>query len=453
MEAPKLCEPSGDLLQGRATLADLPSYRCSVPLGTRGGALTDWFACYPAVPGAILTDGAEFHGMVSRQQLLEFTIRPQGMALLREPMTRLRGYLERDWLVLPASTSIEQAARRAFARSPHLLGDAVVVRSPLEYRLVDATVLYRADWQLRGIETQVRYESMRLQAIQKDKMASLGKLVDGVAHQILDPVGFIWGNLSHLGTYSTQLMHLVDAYREWAIARSSGQVPPELEELELEVDLDFLRRDLPQVLGSVRSGANRLRAIVSSLQNFCHLDEVYPKPADLNGHLKSIVLLLQSGMAATVQFVGNYGALPPVPCYVGLLDRAFMAVLINAVEATLAQAVWQETAAGLLKDEVPPTVTLTTTMTSASRLAQGGEPVGDDLPWVEVVIADNGPGMGPVLRQRIRDSFQAGPRLGKESGLTTAYHIVVGKHGGRFELRDRPEGGVMVVIQLPLGHG
>jgi signal transduction histidine kinase len=450
-----LCEPSGDLLQGRATLADLPSYRCSVPLGTRGGALTDWFACYPAVPGAILTDGAEFHGVVSRQQLLEFTIRPQGMALLREPMTRLRGYLERDWLVLPASTSIEQAARRAFARSPHLLGDAVVVRSPLEYRLVDATVLYRADWQVRGIETQVRYESMRLQAIQKDKMASLGKLVDGVAHQILDPVGFIWGNLSHLGTYSTQLMHLVDAYREWAIARSGGQVPAELEELELEMDLEFLRRDLPQVLGSVRSGANRLRAIVSSLQNFCHLDEVYPKPADLNGHLKSIVLLLQSGMAATVQFVGNYGALPPVPCYVGLLDRAFMAVLINAVEATLARAVWQEATGGLVKDEgALPTVMLTTAVTSASRLAQGsGGPVGDDLPWIEVVIADNGPGMGPDLRQKIRDSFQAGPRSGKESGLTTAYHIVVGKHGGRFELRDRPEGGAMVVMQLPLGHG
>ena len=442
LDAPELHDPADDLLQGRATLADLPSYRCSAPVGTRGSTLADWFACYPEVPGAILTDGTEFQGAVFRQPLLELTIRPQGLALLREPMTRLRSYLERDLLVLPASTTVEQAARRAFSRSPRLLGDPIVVRSSLEYRLLGAPVLYRADWQLRGIETQVRYERMRLKGIQKDKMASLGQLVDGVAHQILDPVGFIWGNLTHLGSYATQLMHVTDAYRQWILNRQGNELPTELDDLEEEVDLEFLRQDLPQVLGSVRSGADRLRTVVASLQNFCHLDSVYPKPADLNQHLDSIVLLIQSGMAAAVKFERSYGALPPLTCYVGLLDRAFMVVMVNAVEATLSRAIYQGTEVNLNDHSGPtPMIKLSTEVVND----------GDDRPWIAIAIEDNGPGIKPAIKQSIREAFQSGPRSGKESGLTASYHIVVGKHGGRFELRDRPEGGTIVLIRLPLG--
>lgn len=438
LRPPILHEPANASLGLDAVLADLPSYDCTIEASVTGLALADWLARYPRLPGVIVVDGGQLRGVIARQQLLEFAIRPYGPAILEQPISALWGYLERDCLVLRSQVPIVQAMQRSVTRSLAWLTDPIVVQYPDDYRLLDMRSLIVADWQIRGIETQARYERMQLQAIQNDKMASLGRLVDGVAHQILDPVGFIWGNLSHLGTYGEQLLALVDAYRDWAIAHP--QSPSEaIAALEEDIDLAFLREDLPQLLGSLRSGAERLKAIVGSLQNFCHLDEVYPKPVDLHDRLNSIVLLLQSRLTVQIEFVRRYGPLPPVVCYGSQIDRALMALLVNAVDVLIDRATRAKVNGILLRPDEQPQIVIET------RVEQDAT----EQSWATIVIADNGPGLRPKQRQQILAGFSADRQTVKETGLTATYRIVT-RHGGDLDLLDRPGGGLAVVLRLPL---
>lgn len=443
LRPPTLHEPANASLGLDAVLADLPSYDCTIEAAATGLALADWLARYPRVPGAIVVDRGQLRGVIARQQLLEFAIRPYGHAILEQPVSALWGYLERDCLVLPSQVPIVQAMQRSVGRSIALLTDPIVVqyaadRAPDRYRLLDTRSLIVADWQIRGIETQARYERMQLQAIQNDKMASLGRLVDGVAHQILDPVGFIWGNLSHLGSYGEQLLTLVDAYRDWALTQGLA-LPVAIADLEDDIDLVFLREDLPQLLGSLRSGAERLKAIVGSLQNFCHLDEVYPKPVDLHDRLNSIVLLLQSRLTVQIEFVRHYGPLPPVVCYGSQIDRALMALLVNAVDALVDRATRAKIHALALSPSEQPQIVIETRVEL--------DPA--EQSWATIVIADNGPGLRPKQRQQILAGFSADRQTVKETGLTATYHIAT-RHGGHLDLLDRPGGGLAVLLRLPL---
>lgn len=445
---PVLCEAPGSTLDLDSTLAHLPLYRCSVSSQVTGLALADWFASHPRVPGAIAIDANEdMEAAIPRQRLLELAVRPGGPALLGQPLSALRGYLYRDDLVLSAGTSILQAMQRALRRSPELLGDPIVVRGDDGAYLIDIHTLNIAYWQLRGIETQVRYERMQLRAVQMEKMASLGRLVDGVTHQILDPVGFIWGNLSHVANYGDRLLALIAAYERWTEAHD---LPPsaEIDDLADEIDLEFAREDLPRAIASIRSGAERLKAIVSSLQNFCHLDEVYPKPADLHQHLDSIIMLLQTRLEAPIEFVRDYETLPPVPCYIGQLDRAFATLLSQAADALLERAVRQQTTEKLH----PPSSAAATEIPTRPRIEIATRTFADetDRLWVSVAVADNGPGLSPEQRDALQASFSTGRRSGRETDLSASYDIVTARHGGRFLLRDRPGGGTVFEVQLPL---
>ena len=118
-------------------------------------------------------------------------------------------------MLLPDTAPILTAMQLSLRRSPELLAEPIVVQTaPDTYRLLEVQELNIASWQIRGIETQVRYERSQAQMIQNDKMANLGRLVDGVVHEILDPVGFIWGNLTYVSNYSQDLLKLIAAYEE-----------------------------------------------------------------------------------------------------------------------------------------------------------------------------------------------------------------------------------------------
>jgi signal transduction histidine kinase len=182
------------------------------------------------------------------------------------------------------------------ARSRSLAGEPIVVTMPDDtYYLLDWHELNTAAWQIRGIETQVRYERNQVQMIQTEKMANLGRLVNGVAHEILDPVGFIWGNLSHLSDYHTSLLELLEAYEA-----EFAETPAAIQELKEELEFDYLAADLPQALNSITAGAKRLKNLVSALQNFCHIDEVHPKPADIHSCLDGIILLLKTRLKSEI---------------------------------------------------------------------------------------------------------------------------------------------------------
>ena len=238
LSVPHLSEGSNQDLSLESTLDELPLYDFSVESSNLGMEVARTFEKYPRLPGAILLDRGEFVGTISRQRLLEYLLRPHGMEIfLQEPLDVLYSYARTEVLVLPGSKPILTGAQLALRRSRELLGEPVVVETaPNTYKLLDIHELNIAYWQIRGIETQVRYERAQAQMIQTEKMANLGRLVDGLAHEILDPVNFIWGNLTHLTNYSEGLLELMAAY-EAKLTDGSDEISA----LKQEIEFDFLQ--------------------------------------------------------------------------------------------------------------------------------------------------------------------------------------------------------------------
>lgn len=433
--SPALIDGSLQALHLEATLQELQRYSFQIELDCLGSELAQTFEQYPLLPGAVLTEQGQFKGMISRHRLLEHLIRPHGIEFfLEESLRVLYSYARSDLLLMPGTTSIVTAAQQALRRSPELQGEPIVMQTAQTYHLLDVHTLNIAYWQIRGVETQVRYERTQAQLIQSDKMASLGRLVDGVAHEILDPVSFIWGNLSHVSAYSDSLLKLLSAYETHL-----GKLPEDLVRLRDDLELDYLQQDLPRTIDSIRTGAERLSKLASSLQNFCHIDEVYPKPADLHELLDSIVLLLKSRLTSEIRVVKQYGQLPPVLCFAGQLHQVFMNILTHAVDALIDQAVSQQLGDDFkasqprgmsTPNQTQPTIAITTEIRTT---IVNGKP----SRWVAICIADNGLGLSVEDQTRIWESFSVKKRAEKETSLAVSYQIITAKHGGKFEMRSR----------------
>ncbi len=432
---PLLCEGRSEALNLESKLQDLPLHRLEIELGCLGSQLAQIFEHHPFLPGAILVNQGNYVGMLSRRRLLEYLLRPHGLDIfLAEPLQVLYCYARCDLLLLSATTPILVAAQQALRRSPDLLAEPVIVQDAQTYYLLDIHELNIAHWQIRGIETQVRYERIQAQMIQNNKMASLGRLVDGVAHEILDPVSFIWGNLSHIASYGNDLLTLLDAYEQ------HFPVPvAEIERLKTDLDVDYSRQDLPRAIASVKTGAERLSKLASSLQNFCHIDEVYPKPVDLHEAIDGILLLLKSRITSEIQVIRQYGQLPPVLCFPGHLQQVFMNILSRCLDSLLNQAVSQEVdqefrsrhASPNLAASAQPTIQISTQVCS---LAMGDRA---SARWVLICISDNGTGLSAEAQQEILESFSIKKRTEKETSLAVSYQIVTAKHGGKLWVRSR----------------
>jgi signal transduction histidine kinase len=442
ISAPVLFEGSNKDLSLESTLQELPLYAFEVSTSCTGASVANVFEKYPLLTGAILLEGGKYMGMISRRQLLEFLIRPFGKEIFFEqPLSIIYSYARTGILMLPESTPILTAMQLALRRSPELLAEPLVVRTADSYKLLDVQELNMASWQIRGIETQVRYERSQAQIIQNDKMASLGRLVDGVAHEILDPVNFIWGNLSHVSNYSQDLLKLVMAYME-ELPNTSERI----NNLKQDIEFDFLEQDLNKSLASIQTGAERLKKLVTSLQNFCHIDAVYPKPADLHACMDSIVLLINSRIRGEIKIVKNYGHLPPVYCFLGQLSQVFMNILSRAVDTLLNEAVRQQYNHDVILEEEKPQIAITTEVISTSEYID----IPSNSRWVAIRIQDNSPGMSQKLLQQIIESFSVEKRADKETSLSVSYRIITARHGGKLNLRSQLGIGNEFEILLPL---
>ncbi len=426
-----------------STLQELPLYTFQVESSCTGVSLSKFFEKYPLLPGAILTEEGKYVGMISRRRLLEFLIRPYGQELFfKEHLSVLYSHARADILMLRESTPILSAMQLALRRSPELLGEPVVVQTePDNYKLLDINELNIASWQIRGIETQVRYERSQAQMIQNDKMASLGRLVDGVAHEILDPVNFIWGNLTYVSNYSQELLKLIATYD---IILSNP--PEEITSLKENIEFDFLEKDLSRTLGSIRTGAERLKKLVISLQNFCHIDELYPKPADLHTCIDSVLLLINSRLKGEIKIVKNYGHLPPVYCFVGQLNQVFMNVLSHSVDMLLNEAIRQQLNPESTRTIRKPQIEITTKVISREGNSSGAS----NSRWVSICVSDNSYGMSSEMQKQITESFSVEKRADKETSLAVSYRIITARHGGKMILRPKDEIGTEFEIILPL---
>jgi len=267
---------------------------------------------------------------------------------------------------------------------------------------------------------------MTYSLIQAEKMSSMGQFVAGMAHEINNPVNFIYGNISHADTYVHDLFQLVKRYQQELPSPS-----PILRSYLTAIDFDFLMEDLPKILNSIKIGADRIRQLVVSLKNFARTDEAGLKPVNLYEGIDNTLVLLNSRLRDStsqkgIRIIKDYKKLPPVECHAGLINQVFMNLLINAIDAL---------------DEVKYTDKLITI---------SGQQLNPE--WVQITIADNGPGIPHHVRQRLFDPFFTTKSIGKGTGLglSVCYQIITEKHNGRLSCNSTPGKGAEFVIDLPI---
>lgn len=272
--------------------------------------------------------------------------------------------------------------------------------------------------------------------IQTEKMSGLGQLVAGIAHEINNPVNFIYGNLCHASNYTQDLLDLLQLYQS-----DNPHPNREIREMIELIDFDFVVQDLPKIMSSMKLGADRIRSIVLSLRNFSRLDEAENKYVDLHEGIDNTLLILQHRLKPHSHFPGiqvikDYGDLPKIECYAGQMNQVFMNVINNAIDVLTEQTKQQP----LSTDTEPlPTIRISTRVSAQN-------------PYLLISIADNGPGMTKDVKQRIFDPFFTTKPIGKGTGLGLAisYQIVVEKHGGLMECISEPGKGTEFWIEIPM---
>jgi len=264
--------------------------------------------------------------------------------------------------------------------------------------------------ELEGANNEIRDTQAKL--VHTAKMASLGQLVAGVAHELNNPIGFIYSNMTHLREYSQKLLHLVDV---------AEHEPQKLESEKKKADLDYLITDLPKLITSCEDGARRTRDIVLGLRNFSRLEEAQVKQVDLHEGLDNTLQLLAGELKNRIKVVKHFEKIPKVQCYPSQLNQVFMNVLSNA-----AQAIENDGEIHI----------------STRRLANDK---------VEVSIRDTGKGMSKATLEKIFDPFFTTKGLGSGTGLGLSISYgVVQKHGGDILVTSEVGKGTEFKIILPI---
>ncbi|MEG4960322.1 MULTISPECIES: AAA family ATPase [unclassified Microcoleus] len=278
-------------------------------------------------------------------------------------------------------------------------------------------------------------KQMQLQLVQGEKMSALGNLVAGVAHEINNPVGFIAGNLQPAQEYLQDLFELIDLYQD-SFPKPGSKIEEKIE----DIDLEYLREDLPKLISSMNEGVDRIRNISTSLRTFSRADSDRPVSFNIHDGLDSTLLILKHRLKASefrpaIEVVKEYGNLPLVKCFPGQLNQVFMNVLANAIDAL------EESNKGRIFSEIkalPNQITVQTALSESNN-------------QVLIRIKDNGVGMSNSVKENIFNHLFTTKSVGQGTGLglSIARQIVVEKHGGTLLVNSSVGQGSEFVISLP----
>jgi len=400
-----------------------------------------------ALPGIIVTQEEQFIGIISRRRFLESLSRPYGLEIfLKRPLSILYNFAQTEPLIFPSNTLIVMAARRTLQREPEFLYEPIVVQVGSQYQLLDVHDLLVAQSQIHELTTQLLQKQTQSKIMQTEKLASLGRMMAGLAHEILNPVNFIFGNLGHLSEYTQDVLELLSAYDE-----EITQPNPRIDDLKESIELDFLVKDLPQVVESMTLGTERLLKIISSLRTFSHMDETTLQEVNIYECIDSTLLILNNRIKTGIEVIKNYGDLPLVNGYSGQLSQVFMNILSNAIDALMEKLEVSQKQAPTVTGQAnlwQPRIEISTEV----RVEEVEQTSTDNKRWVAILIKDNGSGIPLEIQQRIFETFFTTKPVGKGTGLGLAisHQIITEKHQGKLNLTSQPGMGTQFEILLPL---
>ena len=319
-----------------------------------------------------------------------------------------------------------------------------------EVRVSEAAVRHRMEaeqaereksQQLAEALEQLKHAQTQL--VHSEKMSSLGHLVAGIAHEVNNPVNFIYGNLIYAARDIQDLLEIIQLYQQ-----TLPNPPTELQEKIEDADLEFIKSDLPKLMESMKVGAKRITEIVQSLRNFSRHDEADLKEVDIHEGIDSTLMILQhrlrsSGNHGAIEVIKHYGSLPLVKCYARQMNQVFMNILSNAIDALeekrkieIENAEEQTTNPDILT----PTITIRTEVREPN--------------WVIIRIADNGSGMSEEVKSKLFDPFFTTKPVGEGTGLglSISYQIVKEQHGGLLKCVSELGQGTEFAIKIPLSQ-
>ena len=305
---------------------------------------------------------------------------------------------------------------------------ALLEKSERKYRLLAESLEKEVEKKAKKIkETQA-------QLMQQEKLAAIGRLAAGVAHEVNNPLGFIRSNLGILGEYISDLCELAKKYNslEKAFYASENDYPTakeiepifqKINAVKKRIDLDFILSDTTHIVSESKEGADRIKKIVSDLKEFASIDQPGETRADINACIDSALNILAHVLEGKAKIVKDYSELPVITCYREKMNQVFMNLLLNAADAIKEQG----------------TITITT------------RPIKDDKPYVEISIADTGMGILPENLNCVFEPFFTTKDIGNGMGLglSTSYDIVK-SHGGTLNVESQPGRGSVFTIKIPV---
>ncbi|WP_375491917.1 sensor histidine kinase [uncultured Nostoc sp.] len=275
-------------------------------------------------------------------------------------------------------------------------------------------------------------QQAQIQLVQQEKLSALGNLMAGVAHEINNPIGFIAGNLNEAQQRVQELMEHLNLYRDRA---PEGDIANHAE----EIDLDYLLKDLPKMIDSMKMGCDRLKNISTSLRTFSRADKDYKVPFNIHQGIDSTILILKHRLKANeqrpaIEVITEYGDLPQVECFPGQLNQVFMNILANAIDA-LEESNDGQNFEGI--NHNPNKIIIKTSVEDQQ---------------VKISIADNAKGMSEEVKQKIFDHLFTTKAVGKGTGLglAIARQIVEETHGGKLSFNSVLGQGTEFIIEIPV---
>jgi|GEM_PF-1270071 signal transduction histidine kinase len=320
-----------------------------------------------------------------------------------------------------------------FQQNRSLLGQLEEANQTLEEKVIDRTEKLSAITQelesknLDLMQTLKQLQQTQAQLIQTEKMSSLGQMVAGVAHEINNPISFIYSNIQHLTDYTQDLLDLVHLYHHYF-----PYPPSEIFQKRENIEISILEEDLPELLQSMQNGSRRIRDIVLALRNFSRLDEAEYKAVNLHEGIDNTLMMLQYKLAE-IEIIKQYGELPLVTCAARDINQVFMSILNNAIDA-----IEQKSVETIDKESYRGRILIQSEYQSSQQIV--------------LRIRDNGVGIPSELLGRIFDPFFTTKKIGKGTGLgmAIAYQIITEKHGGIITCDSTVGEGTILQITLPI---